>query len=637
MGKKKYNTWLGDPDYDASRVKLTSADYIYPRQSQEPDGRSPPKEMLLPIRDGPGFFLGLPSGPGGSSYIGIPQNTEGNFMVVGGNGSGKSAGIAKPTLKTWQGPICATDVKGELSLCYEELSDQGLVTRPYLVFVPTQPEGPGYDPLWLLSHDGEDNLLNNVREIAMAIAPVSPEDKQPFWAETEQGVVAAALLYYFKLGLSFSEIMCKILSSSTSELCKTLVQSQDVCVRILLGEMAVMKPETLANIDRGMRNKLMLFAADPYISHAFRGQREGASCFNWSDLDHYNIFLRIPADKIDQWSGAINLMYIQLIRHLERRPEKYSAGGASNRQTLLLMDEFARFGKLPMITAAMATLRSKNVNICLMVQSVAQLDKIYGEHDRRIIFDNCQFQAILRANDADTQKYLCELVGTHICSRHSTSEQMDEELDTTGYNRQTNEVREWVVQPHELSTLEEVLVLSPYGSCRVKKLRPDDEMCSMLSATPQVIRAKIISIIPADTSDAHAIPCTVIRPTEIITYHSKKNEGAKIMSIEERTANANRRIDAAERKRRQEERAAQEAQKKKDNRRSYAIGELVAKYFPQVSDLEQETNGENTDSFEPLEAFLYVLSIDYELVEELKGRAAQLVSDDPDGEWRAPV
>ena len=109
-------------------------------------------------------------------------------------------------------------------------------------------------------------------------------------------------------------------------------------------------------------------------------------------------------------------MYIQLIRHLERRPEKYSAGGASNRQTLLLMDEFARFGKLPMITAAMATLRSKNVNICLMVQSVAQLDKIYGEHDRRIIFDNCQFQAILRANDADTQKYLCELVGTHICS-----------------------------------------------------------------------------------------------------------------------------------------------------------------------------------------------------------------------------
>lgn len=638
MGKEKYNTWLGDPDYNASRVKLTSADYIYLQKSRESDGRSPPKEMLLPIRDGPGFFLGLPSGPGGSSYIGIPQNTEGNFMVVGGNGSGKSAGIAKPTLKTWQGPICATDVKGELSLCYEELSDQGLVTRPYLVFDPTQPEGPGYDPLWLLSHDGEDNLLNNVREIAMAIAPVSPEDKQPFWAETEQGVVAAALLYYFKLGLSFSEIMCKILSSSTSELCKTLVQSQDVCVRILLGEMAVMKPETLANIDRGMRNKLMLFAADPYISHAFRGQREGASCFNWSDLDHYNIFLRIPADKIDQWSGAINLMYTQLIRHLERRPEKYSAGGASNRQTLLLMDEFARFGKLPMITAAMATLRSKNVNICLMIQSVAQLDKIYGEHDRRIIFDNCQFQAILRANDADTQKYLCELVGTHICSRHSTSEQMDEELDTTGYNRQTNEVREWVVQPHELSTLDDVLLLTPYGFCRAEKFRLyDEEMRSLLLTAPKIIRAKVISVVPAEIGNLQVLPDHVLQPTEVISYHSPKNEGAKIMSIEERTANANRRIDATERKRRQEERVAQEEQKRKDSRRNYIIGELVARYFPSLQEYDPGTDAENRTHFEPLEAFLYVLSTDYELVEELKCRAAQLVSDDPDGEWRAPV
>lgn len=638
MGKEKYNTWLGDPDYDASRVKLTSADYIYLQKSRESDGRSPPKEMLLPIRDGPGFFLGLPSGPGGSSYVGIPQNTEGNFMVVGGNGSGKSAGIAKPTLKTWQGPICATDVKGELSLCYEELSDQGLVTRPYLVFDPTQPEGPGYDPLWLLSHDGEDNLLNNVREIAMAIAPVSPEDKQPFWAETEQGVVAAALLYYFKLGLSFSEIMCKILSSSTSELCKTLVQSQDVCVRILLGEMAVMKPETLANIDRGMRNKLMLFAADPYISHAFRGQREGASCFNWSDLDHYNIFLRIPADKIDQWSGAINLMYTQLIRHLERRPEKYSAGGASNRQTLLLMDEFARFGKLPMITAAMATLRSKNVNICLMIQSVAQLDKIYGEHDRRIIFDNCQFQAILRANDADTQKYLCELIGTRMSIQRSTSEHMDEELDTTGYSRQTNEVREWVVQPHELATLDDVLLLTPYGFCRAEKFRLyDEEMRSLLLTAPKIIPAKVISVVPTETGNLQVLPDHVLQPTEVISYHSLKNEGAKIMSIEERTANANRCIDATERKRRQEERVAQEEQKRKDSRRNYIIGELAARYFPSLQEYDPGTDAESRTRFEPLEAFLYVLSIDYELVEELKDRAAQLVSDDPSGEWRAPV
>ena len=187
-------------------------------------------------------------------------------------------------------------------------------------------------------------------------------------------------------------------------------------------------------------------------------------------------------------------MYIQLIRHLERRPEKYSAGGASNRQTLLLMDEFARFGKLPMITAAMATLRSKNVNICLMVQSVAQLDKIYGEHDRRIIFDNCQFQAILRANDADTQKYLCELIGTRMSIQRSTSEHMDEDLDTTSYGTQTSEIREWTVQPHELATLDDVLLLTPYGFCRAEKFRLyDEEMRSLLLTDPMLLRSPLSS------------------------------------------------------------------------------------------------------------------------------------------------
>ncbi len=636
MGKKnkKYNKWLGDNSYDAGDVKLPTADFIYPQRSQECNGGDISQKMLLSIRGSPGLFLGLPKSSGGN-YIGIPQRAEGNIIVVGGNGSCKSSGIAKPTLRTWQGAICATDIKGELSDFYAELHSCGLATRPYIIFDPMQIDGPSYDPLWMLSHDNKDNLFNNIKEIAMIIAPVSPQDKDPFWAKTEQDVLAAALLYYFKLGLSFSEIICKILSLPMSELCNTLIQSQDVCIRILLGEAATMKPETLANFDRGLRNKITLFATDPYISHVFRGQREGSNCFNWNDLNHYNIFMRIPADKIEQWSGAVNLMYTQLIRHLERRPEKHSAKGANNVQTLLLMDEFARFGKLEMITDALATLRSKNVNICLMIQSVAQLDKIYGEYDRRITFDNCQYQVILRANDADTQRYLCDLIGTHVCSQCSTSEYMDDEMDTTGYSRQTNEVREFVVQPHELSTLDDVLLLTPYGFYRTEKFQLyNDEMRSLLFTPSKTIHAKADSIVSAKANELQLLPAKV---TKTIPYNSIKNEGATIMSIEKRIANANNRIDTAEWKRRQEEWAAQETQKRKNSHRNHIIGALVAKYFPQVLIFDPGTNDENLTQFEPLEAFLYVLSTDYELVEELQDRATQLVSNDPDGEWRIPI
>ena len=109
------------------------------------------------------------------------------------------------------------------------------------------------------------------------------------------------------------------------------------------------------------------------------------------------------------------------------------------------------------------------------------------------------------------------------------------------------------------------------------------------------------------------------------------------MSIEERTSNVNRRIAAAEQKKKQEEWTAQEAQRRRDNRRNYIIGELVTQYFPSLREYEPGTGTENQTRFEPLEAFLYVLSTDYELFRKLQNRAAQIVEDDPDGEWRLPV
>lgn len=635
--KKKYNVWLDDDNYKPSRAKPIDTEIASLSQSKEIMEDKPPPPMILSIRDSPGFLLGMPSGSGRDNYVGIPQGTEENIMVVGGNGSGKSAGVAKPTLRTWRGAICATDIKGELVDFYEELYQSGLVTRPMIVFDPMQIDGPSYDPFGWLLQDDETCLASNIWEIVFAIFPVLPNDHQKFWQETERGVFAAALLYYFKCGLSFSETIAAILAQPVSVLCKRLEESGNVYTQLILGEVAAMKPETIACVDRGLRNGLMLFAVDPYISHTFRGRREGANCFTWEDLDTYNVFLRIPANKIEQWGGAINLMYTQLIRHLERRPEMHSAEGANNVQTLLLMDEFARFGKLEMITDVMATLRSKNVNICLMVQSVAQLDKIYGEDDRKIIFDNCRFQVILRANDAGTQKYLCELIGTRLTIQRGVSEQEDEDGDTIGYSRQFSELRDWTVQPHELAALNDVLLLTPYGFCRAEKFRSYDErMKSMLFDTPDVICVEGSSVAASEDTELQSLPYVVSRPAGVIPNTSKKNKGARIMPIEERIENANQKIQAVEQKQQLQKMNTPETQRRKDQRRNYIIGELVAKYFPDVLALEPGTQDENTTRFEPLEAFLYVLSTDYDLYQELQERAAQLVSENPGGEWRSP-
>lgn len=446
-----------------------------PKQIDPNRGFGIPEQLHLKAEDA-GVFFGHADELGQAHYIGMPQGADGNILLIGGNGSGKSSGIIKPTLSTWRGAICATDIKGELSEHYKRLyeyaAQNGYEMRPAIVFDPSQVTGLGYDPFWWISQDDPANLYTNIMDMVCTIIPELPNDNQPFWVQSEQSVLAAALLYYFDLGLSFSECLCALLSSTLSTFLKNVKKCNNHLANTLLGQISEMKAETLANIDRGLRNKLIPLTVDPYISHAFRGEREEAKCFNWGDLEQANIFLRIPSDRINQWGYAINLMYAQLIRYLERRPEQHSAEGKNNLQTLLMFDEFPRFGKLDMIVDAIPTLRSKNVNICLVVQSVAQLDRLYGECGRRIIFDNCQYQAILRANDAETQDYLCRLIGSTKVLQKSASMSLKKSGEINGYSIQRTVVREPRIFSHELSTLEDVLILSPYGLSRAKKEQP---------------------------------------------------------------------------------------------------------------------------------------------------------------------
>lgn len=514
---------------------------------------------------------------------------------------------------TWRQAICATDIKGELSKQYEDLYWKGIAARPYIIFDPTQVDSLSYDPFWWLLQDDKNNLINNIWEIAFAMLPTIPDNEQPFWIESERAIFAAALLHYFNLGLSFSQSICKLAEQTVSSLCDELEGDEDTKVRMILGEAGSLKLEALASIDRGLRNKLMLLACDEHIGHVFRGVREGAECFTWDDLDTYNIFLRIPVDRIEQWGGAINLMYTQLIRYLERRPERHSEQGRHNTQTLLLLDEFARFGKLEMITAALSTLRSKSVNICLMLQSIAQLDRIYGEQERRIIFDNCQYQVILRANDAETQKYLSELIGTQICRQHSVSEHLNEYLESIGYSTQIGETQDWIIRPHELSTLNDVLVLTPLGYYRLKKPQMHGSNHVVYSAFRE--RQTSIELLGFPSEE------------EPFTEAPRRNGGTEMKTVEERTQEADKCVKEFQRQQRVAQRQAKDKLKKKEQQRNYIIGELVCKYFPEVREIEPGATAETTERFKLVELFIAELAADKQLVEQVKGRAHRR------GEW----
>ncbi len=557
-----------------------------------------PKQLQLK-RDEPGICFGKKSKKFPSHYVGVRQAIDSNVLVSGGVGSNKSVGVAKTTIQTWQGAIVVTDIKGELSDYYKELYLNGQVDRPPLVFDPTDIEGISYDPFQLIEDDGEENVVANISSIAYSIIPCNPKLTEPFWDDRERAILEAGLLYGYRIGLSFSEAMCWIANCTVMELCERMLHSSDPTVNMLLGNILNLKPETAASFDCGLRNRVLPFVTDLRVNNAFKGKREGASCFTWADLRDYNIFLKVPIENTDLCQPIVNLMVSQLLRYLQRQPEKHSDRG-SYPDLLLLLDEFPVFGHIREIINGVSTLRSKRVHFCFLIQSIAQLDKVYGECDRRIIFDNCQYKVILQACDPETQRFLADMVGTELHIQRSSGKQYDENMDLRGYTKGKSSTREYAVQPYNLANLEKCVLISPYGVNEVDKIKYYD-------------LPKLSEYITED----YVAPVHMRKIAERVNELVPANVGCTALSLGERLANVYSKIAAAKKT----AAAEHESEAAKDDPMAKEIGKRVLKYFPDLSLVQPGSEEENALRYKPLESLLYELACANEVLDTLREKS----------------
>jgi hypothetical protein len=342
--------------------------------------------------------------------------------------------------------------------------------RNLKVFDPTKNDTCGYDPFYLLRQDGKERLVQNAREIALSIIPLPHEIREPFWVQAAQNLLTGAILFFYNRGKSFSETMSDIQITPADKLCDLINDSDDLNAKKFVNQFVDLEKKIIASIATELSNKIMVFATDPLIQRTLRDSEQDTNCFTWKDLEQDNIFLCLPEDKIEQWGSLITLMLNQLIRTLERRPDKTSEAGKDLSPILLLLDEIARMGKVESLIGGTATLRSKNVVFCLMIQSLAQIDSIYGKEARRIIVDNCPYKAILSATDAESQKYFSDLVGNSEVEKESRSVQYEAGSGVeTGYSSSWNKHREAIIFPAEFAKLRDIVLLTPEGFCRVDK------------------------------------------------------------------------------------------------------------------------------------------------------------------------
>lgn len=394
---------------------------------------------------------GLVFGKKGNQLVAKPNDMDGNVAIFGGAGTGKTASNLIPTLLTYQGNAFVVDIKPELL----EKTGHLHPNKKVLNFITP---GLAYDPLAVI------DSYTDVVDLAQTLIPISPDIKEPYFKESAQNILASAC-WEFKDSKSFSEIAEWLTANKADEIIEQLSASEKSETRILINAVAGIKPEQLASLMNELRNTLVVFATDPVLRQL---SGKGAS-ISPKDIEENWIYLVLPESKLQVYRRYLSLIVSQFTRYLTQRPEK------AQPNVLMALDEFPRLGFMPAFTDAISTLRSRNVSVMILLQSLAQLDKIYQENGRKVIMDNMHYVVVHNALDNTSQKYFSDRAGAKTAVIKGTTVGAGGSAGTidalfgshsTNYNQQSVPL----IRPEEFATLEKpILYAYKLGIARVDK------------------------------------------------------------------------------------------------------------------------------------------------------------------------
>lgn len=448
-GKQIDKIGIGDgliPNTGLSKESVQKYAAMYPRV---------PPELLC--KEPEGVILGTYK----NRYVRLPRNEILHSCIIGGSGSGKTSTVLLSTLlanfATGNEPAYQTfavDIKGEL----HQKSTYAYADN-ILIVDPTDRTTTGWDAYYRLHDNASDDLIvEAIEEISSALV-VSTNERDIFFTDNAKTMLTGCLLFYFKQGEGFIDSINKILESEIKTLIAEIIKGSepsDVWYKYL-AKYSGKDAESIQDISTTMCSSLSVFSKSD-IKFCFRDNFQKASPYSFQDGK--SIFLAIPEHMLESYKAILRLCTVQTLKEMERRSE------AETKPILLIIDEFARLGRMEGIFNALATLRSKKVMVMLAFQSLAQAEVIYSKEQARSLMDNCRVKVICEVSDPQTAHTVSDWCGKY---------KEKKETLTGGKGRHKSYTYEdkLIVEPDALITLvkneEVILVISDIGYLRPKK------------------------------------------------------------------------------------------------------------------------------------------------------------------------
>ena len=375
--------------------------------------------------------------------------------------SGKGVGVVVPNLLDYLGSVVVLDIKQEnFALTSGWRRAQGQAVYLFNPFAEDR-RTHRWNPLSYVSTEPLQRV-SDLQGIANLLYP-DAGGEQKFWTSQARNAFLAFALYLFDHyeaqcrdgmpeELHLFPTLGRVFRLSSAEGVPARQHLQDLASRPFLGEHArrafgnllSQAEETFASILGSFREPL-----NPWIDPVLDAATSGND-FLLDDLRRrpMTVYVGVQPHRLAEARPLLNLFFSQLINLNTRTLPQDDPG--LREQCLLLMDEFTALGRIDIIATAMAYMAGYNLRLLPVIQSMAQLDAVYGKDVARAIATNHAMQVVFAPREQQDANDYSEMLGyTTLRRRSLTRGRSRREL-----SRSESEERRALMLPQELKAMD---------------------------------------------------------------------------------------------------------------------------------------------------------------------------------------
>lgn len=340
-----------------------------------------------------------------------------NVLVIGGSGAGKSRSYAVPNTMQGNCSFVLTDPKGEILRKTGGLLEKlGYEVR---VFDLLNPDASFcYNPFSYVQDDKD--VLRLISNLIRNTTPKGSSNSDPFWEKSETALLQALMLYLLHEAPEEEQNFSMIMEMLSAADVREEDEDYESPLDILFTRLEMRSPEHIAvrqyqvcKQAAGKTAKSILVSVGVRLAAFNLNQIRSLTCMDELDLASIGerkvaLFCCIP-DADSSLNYLVGMIYSQLFQTLYYLADR-KYGGRLPVHVHCIMDEFPNVALPDEFDKILATMRSREISVSIIIQNMAQLKALFKDSWESLV-GNCDTLLYLGGNEKETHKYISELMG----------------------------------------------------------------------------------------------------------------------------------------------------------------------------------------------------------------------------------